>query len=203
MGVQRKDTWSTSWSCLHCRTARWKISNCQHLCVRSYRNVSCLQCLVHGRSNWSSAQIFLGPNFTTGLTSENVWVCCKVGAKVHEWARYEICCVSLKRFRLEGGNTLNSDKCNRWKVGKGIRTGTQTTVLYSDVQPPWEHKVQQHPSPTKMTTTLASEVHGVLLCHPASHGWTVTAQYYEPFLQYHLIRVVREKRPETTDLIIL
>jgi hypothetical protein len=26
---------------------------------------------------------------------------------MYEWARYEICCVSLERIRLEGGNTLN------------------------------------------------------------------------------------------------
>jgi hypothetical protein len=134
MWVQCKDTWSTSLSCLHYRTARCKISNCQHLCVRSYRNVSGLQCLVHGRSNWSSIQIFLGPNFTTGLTSENVWVCYKVGAKVHEWARYEICCVRLKEVRLEGDNTLNRINAIDEKLAKAYERELKrhsSTVIYS------------------------------------------------------------------------
>jgi len=100
------------------------------ICVPSHRSVCGLQCLVHEWSNWSGIRVFFGPNFTTGLTSENVKVCCKVGAKVHECGLLrDMLCQTQKISSLRRQH-FKSDKCNRWKVGKGLRTGTQTTVLW-------------------------------------------------------------------------
>jgi len=60
---------------------------------------------------------------------------CKVGAKVHEWARYEICCVSLERFRLEGGNTFKRINAIDEKMARAYERNSNDTppnfVIYS------------------------------------------------------------------------
>ena len=42
---------------------------------------------------------------------------------------------------------------------------------------------------------LAYDVQGMILCHFVPHGETVNAQYYAAYLQNHLRRTVRRKRP--------
>ena len=50
---------------------------------------------------------------------------------------------------------------------------------------------------------LAYDVQGVMLCHFVPHGETVNAQYYAAYLQNHLRRAVRRKRPQLQNVIIL
>ena len=50
---------------------------------------------------------------------------------------------------------------------------------------------------------LAYDVQGVVLCHFVPHGETVNAQYYAAYLQNHLLRAVRRKRPQLQNVIIL
>ena len=50
---------------------------------------------------------------------------------------------------------------------------------------------------------LAYDVQGVIFCHFVSHGETVNAQYYAAYLQNHLHRAVRHKRPQLQNVIIL
>ena len=50
---------------------------------------------------------------------------------------------------------------------------------------------------------LAYYVQGVILCHFVPHGKTVNAQYCAAYLQNHLRRVVRRKRSQVRQVIIL
>ena len=50
---------------------------------------------------------------------------------------------------------------------------------------------------------LAYDFQGVILCHFVPHGETVSAQYYAAYLQNHLRRPVRRKRPQLQNVIIL
>ena len=50
---------------------------------------------------------------------------------------------------------------------------------------------------------LAYDVQGVILCHFVPHGETVKAQYYAAYLQNHIRRAVRRKRPQLQNVIIL
>ena len=50
---------------------------------------------------------------------------------------------------------------------------------------------------------LAYDVRGVILYHFVSTGEIVNAQYYAAYLQNHLCRVVRHKRPKLQNVIIL
>ena len=70
----------------------------------------------------------------------------------------------------------------------------------------WRHegsprslKFRQNPSPIKLMVILAYDVQGVILCHFVPHGETVNAAY----MQNHLRRAVRRKRPQLQNLIIL
>ena len=49
---------------------------------------------------------------------------------------------------------------------------------------------------------LAYDVHGVILCHFVPHGETVNSQYCAAYLQNHLRRAVRRKRPQLQNVII-
>ena len=50
---------------------------------------------------------------------------------------------------------------------------------------------------------LAYDVQGVISCHFVPHGETVNAQCYAAYLQNHLRRAVRRKRPQFQNVIIL
>ena len=43
---------------------------------------------------------------------------------------------------------------------------------------------------------LAYDVQGVILCHFVPHGETFNAEYYVAYLQNHLRRAGRRKRPQ-------
>ena len=49
---------------------------------------------------------------------------------------------------------------------------------------------------TKANGNLAYDVQGVILCHFMPHDETVNAQYYAVYIQNHLRRAVRRKRPQ-------
>ena len=68
---------------------------------------------------------------------------------------------------------------------------------------PRRQKFCQNSSPVKLMVILAYDVQGVILCHFVPHGKTVNAQYYALYLQNHLRRAVRRKRPQFQNVIIL
>ena len=49
---------------------------------------------------------------------------------------------------------------------------------------------------------LAYDVEGVILCHFVLHGESFNAQYYAAYLQNHLRRAVRRKRPQLQNFIV-
>ena len=49
---------------------------------------------------------------------------------------------------------------------------------------------------------MTYDVQGVILCHFVPHGETVNAQYYAAYLQNHLRRAVRRKRPQLQNVIL-
>ena len=67
---------------------------------------------------------------------------------------------------------------------------------------PRRQKILQNPSPVKLMVILACDVQGVILCHYVPHGETVNAKYYAAYLQNHLRRAVRRKRPQLQNAII-
>ena len=68
---------------------------------------------------------------------------------------------------------------------------------------PRRRKFRQNPSPVKLMVILAYDVQGVILCHFVPHSETFNAQYYATYLQNHLHRAVRRKRPQLQNVIIL
>ena len=55
----------------------------------------------------------------------------------------------------------------------------------------------------KFLVILTCDVQGVIVCHLVPHGETVIAQYYAAYMQNHLRRSVRHKRPQLQTVIIL
>ena len=55
----------------------------------------------------------------------------------------------------------------------------------------------------ELVVILAYDVQGVILCHSVPHGEIVNAQYYAAYLQNHLRRAFRCKRPQLQNVIIL
>ena len=68
---------------------------------------------------------------------------------------------------------------------------------------PRRQKFRQNPSPVKLMVILAYDVQGAIMCHFVPNGKTVNAQYYAAYLQNHLRRAVRRKRPQLQNVIIL
>ena len=68
---------------------------------------------------------------------------------------------------------------------------------------PRRQKFRQNQSSVKLMVILAYDVQGVILCHFVPHGETVNAQYFAPYLRNDLSRVVRRKRPQLQNVIIL
>ena len=61
---------------------------------------------------------------------------------------------------------------------------------------PQSQKFRHNTSPVKLMVILVCDAQGVILCHFVPHGETVNAQYYAEYLQNHLRRAVRRKRPQ-------
>ena len=129
----------------------------------------------------------------------------KIAAKGEHknWCRYETCRIHLKRYQ-NGKNLLNN-----------IITIDETWVRAYEPElkrqsAEWRHegsprrqKFRQNPSPIKLMVILAYDVQGVILCHFVPHGETVNAQYSATYLQNHLRRSVRRKRPQFQNVISL
>ena len=118
-----------------------------------------------------------------------------------KWRRYKICRNHLERYQ-NGENLLNN-----------IITIDETWVRASEPEikrhsANWRHegsprrqKFRQNPSPVRLMVILVYDVQGVILCHFVPHGETVNAQYYAAYLQTHLRRAVRRKRPQLKNVI--
>lgn len=124
--------------------------------------------------------------------------------ETQKWTRYETCRINLERFHQEGNGMLNRIIAidETWARAYEPELKRQSNE-WRHPGSPRKHKVRQNPSPTKLMIILAYDSQGVLVCHPVREGRTVNAQYYKSFLQYHLRRAVREKRPELLDNAII
>ena len=112
---------------------------------------------------------------------------------------YEICGIHLERYQNEGENLLN----NIITIDETWVKAYETELKCQSAE--WRHegslqrqKFCHNPSPVKLMLILAYDVQGVILCHFVPHGETVNAQYY---LQNHLRRAVRRKRPQMQNVI--
>ena len=117
---------------------------------------------------------------------------------------HETCRIHLERYQSERENLL-----------KNIITIDETWVRAYESElkrqlADWMHdgsprrqKFRQNPSPVKLMAIFSYYVQGVIFCHFLTHGETVNAQYYAAYLQNHLRRAVRSKRPHLQNVIIL
>ena len=129
------------------------------------------------------------------------WVPCAL-TEQQKWCHYETSRFHLKRYQNEGENLLNN-----------IITIDETWVRAYEPElkrqsAEWRHegssrrqKFRQNLSPVKLMVILAYDVQGVILCHFVTHRETVNAQYYAAYLQNHLRRSVRRKRPQLQNVI--
>lgn len=71
---------------------------------------------------------------------------------------------------------------------------------------PRKTKVRQNPSNAKVMVIFAYDSAGIILTHAVPQHRTVTGQYYADFLEHHLRRALRKKRPhflgENTPIIL-
>ena len=69
-----------------------------------------------------------------------------------------------------------------------------------------KNKVRQNPSSAKVTVIFAYDSAGGIITHAVPQHRTVTGQYYADFLEHHLRRALRKKRPhflgENTPVIL-
>ena len=102
--------------------------------------------------------------------------------------------IHLGRYQNEGENLFND-----------IIAIDERTVLkrQSAEGSPRRKKFRHNQSPVKLMVILACDVQGVISCHFVPYGETVNAQYYAAYLQNHLRRAVRRKRPQLQNVIIL
>ena len=81
-------------------------------------------------------------------------VFCKVGAKVHEWARYEICFVNLKRsFSAKWVPKCTRGRATRYVVSvskdfvsKGANTLNRINAINEKLARAYEPELKQHSS---------------------------------------------------------
>ena len=121
-----------------------------------------------------------------------------------KWCRYETCRIHLERYQNERENLLNNIITidETWIRAYEPELKRQTAE-WSHEGSPRRQKFRQNPSPVKLMVILAYDVQGVSLYHILPHSETVNAQYYAAYLQNHLRRAVRRKRPKLQNVIIL
>ena len=119
------------------------------------------------------------------------------------WCRYETCRIHLERYQNEGENLLN----NTITIDETWVRAYEPDLKRQSAE--WRHegsprrqKFRQNPSSVKLMVILVCDVERVILCHFV-HVETVNAQYYTAYLQNHLSRAVRRKRPQLQNVIIL
>ena len=107
------------------------------------------------------------------------------------------------KMENEGENLLNNIITidERWVRTYGPELKRQSAEWRHEGWPR-KQNFRQNPSPVKLIVVLACDVRGVILCHFVLHGATVNAQYYAAYLQNHLRRTVRSKRPQLQNVII-
>ena len=121
-----------------------------------------------------------------------------------KWCRNETCRIHLERNQNEGQNLLNNiitiDETRARAYELELK---RQSAEWRHEESPRRQKFRQKPSPVKLMIILAYDVQGVILYHFVPLVETVNAQYYAAYLQNHLCRVVRHKRPKLQNVIIL
>ena len=116
--------------------------------------------------------------------------------KQQKWCRYKTCRIHLERYK--NGETLLNNVITIYETWvKGFEPELKRhSAEWRHEGSPRRQKCRQNSSPVKLLVILAYDVQGVILCHFVPHGGTVNAQYYAAYLQNHLRRAVRRKRPQ-------
>ena len=127
--------------------------------------------------------------------------------EIQKWQRYESARMHLKRYRKKGDAFLHRiiELDEGW-----ARAYKPEMKRHSNV---WRHygsprktKVRQNPSIAKVMIIFTYDSAGIILTHAVPQHRTVTGQYYADFLEHHLRRALRKKRPhflsENTPIIL-